>query len=248
MAEIDGVVPKYLQISGHLRDLIERGDLAPGAEVPSERELAARWKVARPTAAKALNTLRQQGIVTSRRGSGTYVADRSALLRESAPRYGPAASEGDSVTVLEAEMVEGPREVTDSLGLPEASPVITLKLTSESNSGAMRLVTCWYPGDFAEAAALVRGSVPVSGAVVRHLEAAIGRAAAVVRESVGARLATDDECRRLALPHPAAVLVVYRIGLDALGVALEYRESVHPPGRPIMEHEYPASSAADFRR
>ncbi|MGW4713998.1 GntR family transcriptional regulator [Nocardia sp. NPDC004260] len=248
MAGIDGVVPKYLQISGHLRDLIERGELAPGAEVPSERELAARWKVARPTAAKALNTLRQQGIVTSRRGSGTYVAERSALMRESAPRYGPSASQPDSVTVLGAEMVEGPREVTESLGLPAADPVISLKLLSENGSGAVRLVTCWYPGEFAAAATLVHGTVPVPGGVVRHLENVIGRAAAIVRESVGARLATEDERRRLALPHPAAVLVVHRIGLDVHGVALEYRQSVHPPGRPIMEHEYPARSATDFRR
>ncbi|MGQ4617681.1 GntR family transcriptional regulator [Nocardia sp. R7R-8] len=248
MAGSDGVVPKYLQISGHLRDLIERGELAPGAEVPSERELAARWKVARPTAAKALNTLRQQGIVTSRRGSGTYVAERSALMRESAPRYEPSASEGDSVTVLGAEVVEGPQEVTDSLGLPAASPVVTLKLVNENRSGAVRLVTCWYPGEFAAAAALVRGAVPVPGGVVRYLEAAVGGAAAVVRESVGARLATEDERRRLALPHPAAVLVVHRIAADVHGVALEYRESVHPPGRPIMRHEYPARSATDFRR
>lgn len=246
MAGIDGVVPKYLQISEHLRDLIERGELAPGAEVPSERELAARWKVARPTAAKALNTLRQRGIVASRRGSGTYVAERPVVMRESAPRYGPAP-ESESVTVLKAEILEGPRDVTESLGLPAPSPVFTLKLLYENDSRAERLVSCWYPREFAETA-LVSGPVPAPGGVARYLEDAIGRAAVVVRESAGARLATDDERRRLALPDPAAVLVVHRIVLDVRGVALEYRESVNPPGRPVVTREYPARSAADFRR
>ncbi|MEU6832332.1 GntR family transcriptional regulator [Nocardia beijingensis] len=246
MAGSDGIVPKYLQISEHLRDLIERGELAPGAEVPSERELAASWKVARPTAAKALNMLRQQGIVASRRGSGTYVAERPALMRESAPRYGPAP-ESESVTVLGAEMLEGPRDVTETLGLPAPSAVFTLKMLCESGSGAERLVTCWYPGEFAEGAR-APGPAPDSGAVARSLEDAIARAAVVVRESAGARLATEDERRLLALPDPAAVLVVHRVVLDGRGVALEYRETVHPPGRPAVTYEYPARSAADFRR
>ncbi|MFI2281861.1 GntR family transcriptional regulator [Nocardia beijingensis] len=242
MAGSDGIVPKYLRISEHLRDLIERGELAPGAEVPSERELAASWKVARPTAAKALNMLRQQGIVASRRGSGTYVAERPAVMRESAPRYGPA-SESESVTVLGAEMLEGPRDVTETLGLPAPSAVFTLKMLCENNCGDDRLVTCWYPGEFAEGA-----PSPDPGVVARSLEDAISRAAAVVRESVGARLAAEDERRLLALPDPAAVLVVHRVVLDGRGVALEYRETVHQPGRPAVTREYPARSAADFRR
>ena len=48
MPEIQQVLPKYLQIAGHIRDQIVRGDLLPGAEVPSERELSASWKVAGP--------------------------------------------------------------------------------------------------------------------------------------------------------------------------------------------------------
>ncbi|MBF6227517.1 GntR family transcriptional regulator [Nocardia abscessus] len=248
MAEIRGAVPKYLQIAGHLRELIEGGELAPGAEVPSERELAARWKVARPTAAKALNALRQEGIVRSRRGSGTYVVERSALIREHAPRYGAPSAAGESVTVLRAEVLEGPQEVTDALGLPEASTVTVRKALCAAGSRSARLITCWFPGAFADAAAPLLRSEPVPGGVSRDVEAAIGRAPAVVRESVGARLATDDERRHLALSSPSAVLIVHRIGLDARGVALEYREIVHPPGRGTIQQEYFTSSAADFRR
>ncbi|MBF6464510.1 GntR family transcriptional regulator [Nocardia beijingensis] len=248
MTGIEGVVPKYLQIAAHLRELIERGELAAGAEVPSERELAARWKVARPTAAKALNTLRQQGIVRSRRGSGTYVAEQSALLRESAPRYESSPPGLHSVRVLRAEVVEGPREVTAALGLPASSAVVVRKLLSEGNSGAARLVTCWYPGEFASAATLLLEPEPVPGDGSRYPEAVLGRGVAIVRESVGARLATEDERRHLALAPPAAVLVVHRIGLDAHGVALVYRESVHPPGRSTLHREYFTSSTAVFRR
>ncbi|MBF6163853.1 GntR family transcriptional regulator [Streptomyces gardneri] len=247
MAEIHDVYPKYLRISAYLLGLIESGELAPGAEVPSERELAARWKVARPTAAKALNVLRRQGIVETRRGSGTYVAERGVLMRESAPRYGSSALAGESVTVLRAEVVEGPREVTDSLGVPARSRVIVRTTLRESASAGTRLITCWFPGGFAEPATLLLGSDPLPCEVRRYLESAVGRVTAVVRESVGARLATEDERRHLALPHPAAVLVVRRVGLDAGRVALEYREITHPPGQWCAQ-EYFTSSAANFRR
>ena len=45
MPELEQALPKYLQIAGHIRDRILRGDLQPGDEVPSERQIAAEWNV-----------------------------------------------------------------------------------------------------------------------------------------------------------------------------------------------------------
>ncbi|MGQ4596971.1 GntR family transcriptional regulator [Nocardia sp. R6R-6] len=253
MTEIDcvpphNVLPKYLQISAQLRDLIERGELAPGAEVPSERELAARWKVARPTAAKALNTLRQEGLVRSRQGSGTYVTDRpTTLMRENAPRYGSPVAEDDEVAVLEAAVVAAPPEVAEALGSPCARAVMRKELSAGS-AGSRTLMTSWYPGEFAESASRLLAVERLAGGALRYLESVTGRGAAVVRERVGARLATAGECRQLALPAPAVVLVVHRLCLDADGRVLEFCAVVRPCGQWIFQHEYPASSAADFHR
>ncbi|GAA3103183.1 hypothetical protein GCM10017687_13100 [Streptomyces echinatus] len=61
MPQIEEAQPKYLQIAHFIRDQILRGDLRPGDEVPSERQLAADWKVSRPTAARSLEALSHQG-------------------------------------------------------------------------------------------------------------------------------------------------------------------------------------------
>ncbi len=45
-----------------------------GDRIPSERDLAARWGVARMTARKAIETVTAEGWLERRRGSGTYVA------------------------------------------------------------------------------------------------------------------------------------------------------------------------------
>ncbi|MFJ6669494.1 TetR/AcrR family transcriptional regulator C-terminal domain-containing protein [Actinosynnema sp. NPDC091369] len=68
--------PRYLGIVDDLRRRIERGELPPGAKVPSTRRIAAEWGVAMATAAKALATLAQEGLVRAEPRSGTVVADR----------------------------------------------------------------------------------------------------------------------------------------------------------------------------
>lgn len=66
--------PLYLQIQNYIVGRIRSGDLAAGAQVPSEFELAAQMQVSRMTARKALDSLVSSGILYRRRGKGTYVA------------------------------------------------------------------------------------------------------------------------------------------------------------------------------
>jgi AcrR family transcriptional regulator len=65
--------PPYVRIVAELRRLIETGELAPGDRVPSTREITRRFGVAMATATKALNLLRQEGLVRAVPGSGTVV-------------------------------------------------------------------------------------------------------------------------------------------------------------------------------
>lgn len=67
---------KYLAIAEELRGRIARGELPPGARVPSTRRLATDHGVALATAAKALALLSQEGLVHAEPRSGTVVASR----------------------------------------------------------------------------------------------------------------------------------------------------------------------------
>lgn len=66
--------PPYRQIAGDLIGEIERGELAPGRPLPSEKALVERYGVARNTARSALAVLREKGLVYTVAGRGTYVA------------------------------------------------------------------------------------------------------------------------------------------------------------------------------
>ena len=64
----------YERIIDYLLDEVRRGALTPGDRVPSEMELAERFEVSRITSKKALELLRQAGVVHRIRGKGSFVA------------------------------------------------------------------------------------------------------------------------------------------------------------------------------
>lgn len=66
---------KYQAIKNFLIDQIDRGDLAPGAKVASENQLAAQFSVSRMTARKALEGLAETGLLYRTQGLGTFVSD-----------------------------------------------------------------------------------------------------------------------------------------------------------------------------
>lgn len=71
------VQPQKLSTSvvHQIEQLILRGILRPGERLPPERDLSDRLGVSRPSLRDAISTLQDQGLLTTRAGSGIYVAD-----------------------------------------------------------------------------------------------------------------------------------------------------------------------------
>ena len=106
--------PIWSQIEEGLRRLVASGALAPGAPVPSVRDLARDLSINPATVAKAYQRLAEAGVLSVRRGDGTYVADsppsmgkekRHKALREGALRYASlAATLGAALTESAEEL------------------------------------------------------------------------------------------------------------------------------------------------
>ncbi|WP_437422048.1 FadR/GntR family transcriptional regulator [Stutzerimonas chloritidismutans] len=62
-------------MADQIRAGIEGGLYAEGSRLPSERDLAQRLRVSRPAVREAIGALQNEGMVVTRHGSGTYVAD-----------------------------------------------------------------------------------------------------------------------------------------------------------------------------
>lgn len=118
-----GAGPLYRRLAGALRRAVEEGSLAAGDRLPSERTLAAALAVSRTTVVGAYDELRTQGLLDSRRGSGTRVSTRLAPARSDG--WLPGGRGGPIYRTL----IEGPQEVisvacmkTD--GLPEVAQAV----------------------------------------------------------------------------------------------------------------------------
>ena len=76
--EIDRWIPEpvYLQLAAILRGQIQRGELAPRQPLPSESYLVGHYGVSRGTARRAVEVLRDEGLVRTIPQRGTYVNER----------------------------------------------------------------------------------------------------------------------------------------------------------------------------
>ena len=67
--------PIYTQVVGQISRAIAQGLIKPGEKLPAVRNLAAELVINPNTVARAYTILEQQGLVTTKTGSGTYASD-----------------------------------------------------------------------------------------------------------------------------------------------------------------------------
>ena len=98
----------YERICTHVLEQLRRGTLRPGDRVPSEMELATQFEVSRITSKRALEVLREAGLVERIRGKGTYVVRRLPdLTGITVPLRGPRPrTEARSIAFIVPDMSE----------------------------------------------------------------------------------------------------------------------------------------------
>jgi len=69
----DSLVPLYVQAADYVAAQIAGGELAVGARLASERDLAEQWSIAYQTVRRTMRELRERGLVASVVGKGTFV-------------------------------------------------------------------------------------------------------------------------------------------------------------------------------
>ncbi|WP_232219908.1 FadR/GntR family transcriptional regulator [Pseudogulbenkiania sp. MAI-1] len=102
-------LPIYEQVAEQIRNSIAGGEFPPESRLPSERDLAARFRVSRPAVREAIGALQNQQLVMTRRGSGTYVcADALQLLQQTRPAGDLGHSDDSPVSTLEVRLMLEP--------------------------------------------------------------------------------------------------------------------------------------------
>lgn len=101
-----GTGPLYRQLATAIARAVERGAVARGSRLPSERALAAAISASRGTVVAAYDQLIADGLIERRRGSGTYAMGPDTLAL-------PAGREGSALVARLVDRSAGPTEVID---------------------------------------------------------------------------------------------------------------------------------------
>jgi GntR family transcriptional regulator len=214
---------RYRTIAGDLRERVAAGEFAAGRTLPSEAELSTSYGASRVTIRKALELLRDEGLVDARQGFGWFASVDP--LRQSLARLGTIeaqlAAEGvrSERRILDFRFVSAPRPVRQVLGTRTVLEVRRLNL---ADGEPFARVTVWCPeelGSHLSRADVERASFydlidqPLGGAV----------------QTIGAALADARDAEVLEVPVGSPVLRCVRITSD-------------PDGRPVLlsEHVFPA--------
>lgn|SRR5215470_13170372 len=236
MPEIHRELPPYLQVVGHIRNQIVRGELSPGDRVPSAREIATTWGVARATADKVLQVLRAQGLVESRPGAGTTVLGNPPIYRSAhdrdatARRTGRIYTKGEHAKIVSAEEVPAPDDVAAQLQVAPGTPVVRRHRVTYLHEAPLSASTSWFTAEVGTAAPRLLIADRILEGTTRYVEQATGRAVRYSQERVAARLATPAEATELNLPTPLAVLETRRTAWDEHDQPLTYEIGLAQPG------------------
>ncbi|MFD7860986.1 GntR family transcriptional regulator [Streptomyces sp. NPDC059783] len=237
-------LPKYDQIATDVRGRIVRGELEPGAALPSERELVERWGVARATVVRALELLRQEGLISTRQGTGSVVAERTPLARTAGERYATALATGHVYTageyaeIVGAEFVLAPEDVAAGLGVTVNSEVVRRHRVTFEGELPVATSYSWFTSEVGAAAPRLLARERVREGTTRYVEMQTGRRPHTARDRWTARLATAEELELLRLEGPAAVGEVQHTVYDEAGQPLAFEVGVTPSGRWARTEEY----------
>ncbi|MFI6471819.1 GntR family transcriptional regulator [Streptomyces sp. NPDC050516] len=232
----------FTKIADHFRERIMSGELAPGVQIPTNREIAGSWQTAAATVSRALQALQVEGYIRTT-ARGTFVADDPVWTLtpkdrlERVQRVKSFLAAGETSRVTAAELVKPPLYVADILDLETGDQAVRREWIAGRGKTRTVFAVTWY---LAPLAALVPDLLNTSpgrnhGLTARVLEAT-GRTITHARDDMHAREADAREASALGLPVGSPILAGAHRWSDAEGV-IEYGEWCLPP-RFTIGYEY----------
>ena len=213
---------RYHEIASHLRERVHSGELISGRLLPSEAELSKKYQVSRVTVRRALEMLRDEGIVDARQGFGWFVV--GGTVSQSLATLGTiedqmaASGVRSERLVIEYAFEKASKQVAKVLGVDQ---VLRVRRINTADGEPFALVTVWCPAELGRS--LSRQDVEQSSfyeLLDRKLKSAT--------QTIAADAASVEEARLLEIPVSSPVLRCERVTKDLGGRAVLLAHHVFP--------------------
>lgn len=143
--------PLYQQIKGLILNGLRAGEWKPGEAIPSEMDLAARFRVSQGTVRKAIDELAAENLLLRRQGKGTFVATHAEQQVQFrflmlVPDSGTRGSEGPAQRdIIECRRSRASADVARALALRTGDPVLQARRVLSFGGTPIILEDIWLP-------------------------------------------------------------------------------------------------------
>ena len=186
--------PLYQQIKALILQSLQAGEWKPGEPIPSEMDLAARFRVSQGTVRKAIDELASENLVVRRQGKGTFVATHAEhqvqyRFLKLVPDSGDTDAEGPAQrTIVDCKRQRASADVARALALRTGDGVLQVRRVLAYAGVPTILEDLWLPG------------APFKGLTTERLRASRGPMYALFEAEFGVRMVRAEEKIRAVLP------------------------------------------------
>ena len=224
--------PLYQQIKALILQSLQQGEWKPGEAIPSEMDLAARFRVSQGTVRKAIDELAADNLVMRRQGKGTFVATHAEQhvqyrFLKLLPDTGDASVEGPAQrTVLDCRRVRASADVARALALRSGDPVVQARRILSFAGEPTILEDIWLPGQ-AFKGLTAEQMANYQGPTYAMFELDFGVRMVRAEEKIRAVLADGEQAQLPHTPAGTPLLSVERTAYTYNDVPMELRRGLY---------------------
>ncbi len=224
--------PLYQQIKVLILQSLQAGEWKPSAAIPSEMELAARFKVSQGTVRKAIDELASENLLVRRQGKGTFVAthaERQIQYRflKLIPDNGDPSSEGPAQRqIIDCKRARASVDVARALAIRTGEAVLQVRRVLSFAGVPTILEDLWLP------------AAPFKGLTAERLRDSNGPMYALfetefdvrmvrAEEKIRAVLPDAEQCALLQIGAQTPLLSVERVAYTYNDVPMEMRRGLY---------------------
>ncbi len=221
--------PLYRQIKALLTRSLQGGEWRPGEVIPSEVELAGRFKVSQGTVRKAIDALADENLLVRRQGKGTFVATHTEeQVQFRFLRLMPDDGEvgGMARRFIDCRRLRAPAEVARALALKAGDAAVQVRRVLSFRGKPVVLDDIWLPGPAFKGLTAER-LADYKGPMYGLFESEFGVRMIRAEEKLRAVAADADAAALLTLPLGAPLLSVERLSFTYGDRPVELRRGLY---------------------
>ena len=205
--------PLYQQIKALITQGLQAGEWRPGEAIPSEQDLAARYRVSQGTVRKAIDEMATDNLLVRRQGKGTFVATHSEA--QTSFRFLRLRADTDEVEALDRHFIDcrrlrAPADVAKALRLKSGDSVVQVRRTLSARGKPVVLDEIWLAGGMFKGLTAERLS-EYSGPMYAFFEAEFGVRMIRAQEKIKAVPAEPEVAVLMRVMQGAPLLLVERV-------------------------------------